>query len=79
MKIKIKGELSLPEVRQALFELLAMLEDEYRVRYAYGATLYLTPTNGFGEEVVPVTQSGREVTSLDSDGPYRSLAAEYRL
>ena len=79
MKIKVKGEMSLVAIRQALFEKLCELEEEYFVRFSAGATLYLNPTNGFGDDIIPVTRSGREITILHSSGPYRSAADEYNL
>ena len=63
------------ELRQELFEQLHRIEDEYAVRYAQSITLYLTPTNGFGDEVVPRNTVGHKVDKVYSDGPYRSAAA----
>ena len=79
MKIKIKGEMAVAGIRQALFEILCSLEEDYAVRYLRDATLYVTPTNGFGDEVVPRSRNGREVNTIYSDGPYRCSADEYGL
>lgn len=59
MKIRVKGELTIAEIRQALFEKLHEVEDDLAVRYSMGATLYINPTNGFGEKVEPHTAYGR--------------------
>lgn len=79
MQIKVKGEMTLIEIRQALFEKLTELEDDYAVRYSRGATLYINPTNGFGSDVEPVDRLGRRVEKLYSEGPYRSAADEFEL
>jgi hypothetical protein len=79
MQIMIKGEMSIAEIRQALFEKLCELEEEFAVRYSQGATLYVNPTNGFGDEVVPHNKVGATVKKLLSTGPYRSAADEYKI
>lgn len=79
MQIMIKGELSIPELRQAIFEILCELEQAMAVRYSLGATLYVNPTNGFGDAVVPHDRYGAPVTKIFNKGPYRSVADEYRI
>ena len=54
MRIRVKGEMTLAEVRQALWEALQRLESEYAVEYSRGATLYINPTNELGEDVVTI-------------------------
>ena len=76
MQIKVKGEMTLSEIRQALFEKLSELETELAVRHSRGATLYINPTNGFGDDVVP-RKHGRQIEKLYSTGPYRSAADDY--
>ena len=78
MKIKVKGEMTLAEIRQALFEKLCEIESDLAVRHSQGATLYINPTNGFGDAVEP-RKGGRKVDTLYSDGPYRSAADEFKL
>jgi len=51
MQIKVHGEMTLAELRQALFEKLNQIEDDHAVRYSRGATLFIHPTNGFGDRV----------------------------
>ena len=51
MQIQVKGEMTLVELRQALYEKLLDVEEDYAIRHSRGATLYINPTNGFGEEV----------------------------
>ena len=75
MEIKIRGEMSIAEIRQALFEKIAEAE-ELGVRYSRGATLFINPTNGFGSDVVP-RKNGNSVQKLYSSGPYRSAADKY--
>ena len=79
MQIQVRGEMTLAELRQALFEKLMDIEEDYAVRHSRGATLYINPTNGFGDEVVPHNKAGRKIDKLYSDGPYRSAADDYKL
>lgn len=79
MEIRVHGEMTIPELRQAIYEQLARIEEEFAVRYSRGATLYINPTNGFGDNVKPVGQSGQEIKKLNSRGPYRSAAEEFKL
>ena len=79
MKIRLKGEMTLADIRQALFEQLYSVEEDYAVRHSRGATLYINPTNGFGDEVVPRDWKGEEVKKVTSTGPYRSAADEYKI
>jgi hypothetical protein len=78
MEIKVHGEMSIAEIRHALFEQLCHLEANFCVRYARGATLFITPTNGFGDQITPRDHAGSELTKLNCRGPYRSAADEYK-
>lgn len=79
MQITIKGELTIAEIRQALYEKLHELEDDFAVRYSQGATLYVNPTNGLGDAVVPHNKAGRAVNKIHSNGPYKSVADEHKI
>lgn len=79
MQIKVKGEFTVAEARQLLFEKLHELEDDYAIRYVMNMSLFLTPTNGFGDELVPHNRAGHKVDKLYSRGPYRSIADDYKL
>lgn len=79
MQIKIRGELTIPDIRQAIFEELHALETDLAVRYSQGATLYINPTNGFGDEVVPRNKIGQRVDKINSNGPYRSAADDFKI
>jgi len=79
MKVRIKGEMSMTATRQALFEQICALEELYRIRHCRGVTLFLTPTNGFGDVVVPRKDCGAVIDVVYTDGPYRCLADEYNL
>ena len=79
MQIKVKGEMTIAEARQVLYEKLHELEDDYAVRHIRSMSLYLTPTNGFGDELVPHNKAGRKVDKLYSEGPYRCAADEFKL
>ena len=67
------------EVRQALVEKLLEVEAELAVRHSLGATLYINPSNGFGDKVTPVNRAGKEVKKMYSEGPYRSAADDFKL
>ena len=77
MKIKIKGELSLAQARQCIFEQLLEIEDRFALRHARSITLYMTPTNGFGDEVSCRDGRGEEISTIRSEGPYPSAAESY--
>ena len=79
MKIRLKGEKTLADIRQEIYEQLYAVEEDYGVRFSFGATLYINPTNGFGDKVVPRDEKGEEVKSVKSPGPYRSAADEYNI
>ena len=79
MKITVKGEMTLAEMRQALFEALNNIENDYSLKYSRGATLYLNPTDGVGHEVTPRKPTGEEVREIQSRGPYRSAADHYKI
>ncbi len=79
MEIRLRGEMTIADIRQALFEQLHELETKYAVTFSRGATLYVNPTNGFGDDVTPRMQNGHELKTLYSTGPYRSAADEAKL
>lgn len=74
MQITIKGEMTIADIRQAIYEKLHELEDDFNITYSQGATLYVNPTNGFGEEVVPRTREGKVVVKMLCTGPYPCAA-----
>ncbi len=79
MEIKLSGEMKMADIRQALFEQLHDLETNYSVKFSRGATLYIHPTNGLGDDVFPRMAGGRPLTKVYSMGPYRSAADEHKL
>lgn len=78
MQIKIKGEMSITAIRQAIFETLHEVENEYAIRHSRGATLYLQPTDGDGDTVIPRSRSGKAIDKILCDGPYKSAADELK-
>lgn len=78
MQIQINGELRISELRQALYELLLQLEDDFAIHFSKGATLYVNPTDEFGEAVV-ARKHGTPINKMVSKGPYRSAADELKL
>ncbi len=79
MEVRIRGQMTLADIRQALFEQLHELETIYAVQHSRGATLYINPTNAFGEDVIPRMPGGHELKTLYSTGPYRSAADDRKL
>ncbi|MCK9247110.1 MAG: hypothetical protein M0P11_09195 [Anaerolineaceae bacterium] len=79
MQIKITGEMSIKDIRKAIFEKLHEVENEFRVGHSRGATLYINPTDGRGDEIVPRNELGRQVDKILCDGPYRSAADEMKI
>lgn len=77
MKLKIHGEHSTPKIRQILFEQFSRLEDQHAIRFAQNITLFITPTNGFGEPVVAIDNCGREIQLVQCNCPYPSAADQY--
>jgi hypothetical protein len=78
MQIIIKGDLTMPQLRQAIYEKFVELE-EFGVEHFKGATLYVNPTNEFGEDVILRNKYGQAVHKLFSHGPYRSCAEEFKI
>lgn len=78
MQIQINGELKISELRQALYEKLIELEDDLAVHFSRGATLYVNPTDGLGQPVVP-HRHGRVVDKMICQGPYRSAADDFKV
>ena len=79
MQIKIKGEMSLLKVRRALVEQLVLVEEKYGVRHSWDATLYIRPTNGFGDDVAPRHRNGEPVEKIYCTGPYPAAADQYQI
>lgn len=77
MQITIKGEMTIANLRQALYEALHELEDDMAVAYSKGATLYVNPSDGMGQEVVS-RRDGRVVAKMLSSGPYRCAADDLK-
>jgi hypothetical protein len=79
MEVRIRGQMTIADIRQALFEQLHELETKYAVQFSRGATLYINPTNSFGDDVIPLLPGGHELKTLNCAGPYRSAADEAKL
>ena len=79
MEIRVRGVMTIADIRQALFEELHEIESNYAVKFSRGATLYVNPTNGFGDDVIPHMPGGQELKVIYSTGPYRSAADEEKL
>lgn len=77
MQIRLIGEMSFAELRQALIETINEVEDEYALRFSYGAVLFINPTDGLGEKVVPRNRLGGQVKKVTKKGAYRSAADRY--
>lgn len=78
MQITIKGEMTIPEMRKAIHEMLHTLEVEFALTHSSGATLYVNPVDGDGGAVVARDRFGKTVTRLISKGPYKTVADEFK-
>ncbi len=76
MQITIKGEMTIANLRQAIYEALHEIEDDMAVAYSKGATLYVNPSDGTGQDVVP-RRDGRIVSKLVT-GQYRCAADDLK-
>lgn len=79
MQIVIRGEMSLAELRQAIFERFNELEDDYAIHHSRGATIYVNPTNGSGGPVMARAKDGRIIEKIQCDGAYKSAARDFKL
>jgi hypothetical protein len=50
--IRINGDMTVAQMRQALFEALGELEDELAIRHTRNVSLFINPTNEVGEAVI---------------------------
>ena len=71
--------MTVPALRQAIYEQLREMEDRFAIRYVRDITLYVTPTNGFGDEVSCRDAIGNEIKTLYCQGPYRSMTEDYEI
>lgn len=77
MQIRLLGDVSFKELKQALFEALGEIEDEYAIKYSAGCVLFINPADETGERVVARNRLGRQVTKVIKKGPYKSAAEDY--
>ena len=48
--ISVRGDMTLAEARQAIFETLNQIEDEFAVRYTRNLNLFINPTDEVGDK-----------------------------
>ncbi len=77
--ISVRGDLTMAQLRQALFEALCEMEDEYGVCHSRNVTLYLNPTDEFGERVVVRNRLGAVLSRVNKKGCYRCAAEDYNI
>ena len=77
--IRINGEMTLAEMRQAIWEALNEFEDEFAVKRTRNAALFINPTNEHGENVTVRNAFGGVVSRVNKKGPYRPAADDYKL
>ena len=75
MKISIRGEHSLRNLIQCIYEQLLEIEQTYNIDFARRVTIYMTTTDGRGNVVFCRDARGNEVMTMKTDGPY-SVAAD---
>jgi hypothetical protein len=79
MQFTIKGELTIAELKQAILEQMNIMEEQFGVRHSLGATIFIHPTNGFGDAVSPRDKHGVPMKKEFITGPYRSAAEEFKI
>lgn len=79
MKITIRGEMSFRQTLQALYEIFHQIKNDHAVGHSRGVTIYINPTDGLGQDVIPRRKTGEEVQEVLSRGPYRSAADDFKL
>jgi len=79
MKIRIKGEMPIDDISKAIIEKLKEVQGDLAIHHSRGATLYINPINEYGEKIFPKNEEGREIYTLNSNGPYRTIADDYKL
>ena len=79
MQIRFIGEMTFAEMRQALYETLSEIEDEFAIRHSRGAVLYIQPTDALGDVVIARTALGRVVAKVVKKGPYHCAADDLGL
>ncbi|ODT16466.1 MAG: hypothetical protein ABS35_28265 [Kaistia sp. SCN 65-12] len=77
--ISVRGQLTMAQLRQALFEALGEIEEQYSLRHARNVTVFVNPTDEFGEKVILRDERGKVLSRVTKKGPYRSAAEEYNL
>lgn len=77
--ISVRGDLTMAQVRQAIFEALGEIEEEHNLRHSRNVTLFVNPINEYGEKVVLRDERGKELSRVTKKGPYRSAADEYNI
>lgn len=77
MQLRFTGELTFAELRQAIFEALHEIEEDFGIRHSRGLVMYINPTDGNGAPVVPRNAGGSAVTKVTKRGPYNCAADHY--
>lgn len=77
--ISVRGDLTMAQVRQAIFEALGQIEDEHNLRHSRNVTVFVNPIDEFGEKVVLRDERGKVLSRVTKKGPYRSAADEYSI
>ncbi|WP_457811917.1 hypothetical protein [Sinorhizobium meliloti] len=76
--IRVQGEMTLVEMRQAIWEALVECEDDLAVMRTRNASLFIHPTNEKGENVTVRNAFGVVVSRIVKKA-YRSAAGEYKI
>lgn len=71
--------MTIAEMRQALWEALAQIEDEYAVSHTHNASLFINPTNEHGDSVTVRNAFGGVVSRVRKQGSYHPAADDYNV
>ena len=78
MKVRFRGQYTLDEFFQALYDERAKFE-EHGIEYIRSASLYYTPVDEYGEPVQLMCKRGEPLEGWTTDGPYPCAAKDFGL
>jgi hypothetical protein len=77
--LRLNGDMTLAEMRQAFFEMTGQLEDEHGVHHTCNASLFINPVNEAGEKIVVRDSLGAVLKNVTRKGAYRCAADDYNI
>lgn len=78
MKVRFRGEFTLEEFFQALYDERARFEEK-GITHVRSAYLYYTPIDEYGDPVQLTHCTGEPMEGWTTDGPYPCAAKDFKL